>query len=107
MIYAQHDSANVNRNPTSTAGGSMEDNQQAEKRGDKKDRVIAPKPRAARRSVSVKDVMVPWRGNLRCRGSTLIHRLFERIQTVTAVVNNLKSAKRSAILTMNVYQRLC
>lgn len=35
----------------------MEDNQQAEKRGDKKDRVIAPKPRAARRSVSVKDVI--------------------------------------------------
>lgn len=35
----------------------MEDNREAEKRGCKKDRVIAPKPRAARRSVSVKDVI--------------------------------------------------
>ncbi|RXH74556.1 hypothetical protein DVH24_029277 [Malus domestica] len=52
----QHDSANINGKPTSTAGGSMEDNREAEKRGGKKDRVIAPKPRAARRSESVKDV---------------------------------------------------
>ncbi|CAN6540941.1 unnamed protein product [Malus baccata var. baccata] len=53
----QHDSANINRKPTSTAGGSMEDNREAEKGGGKKDRVIAPKPRAARRSESVKDVI--------------------------------------------------
>ncbi|PQQ07411.1 transcription initiation factor TFIID subunit 4b-like isoform X2 [Prunus yedoensis var. nudiflora] len=86
----------VNRKPTSTAGRIMKDNQEAEKKGGGgtpvaaagtfrkcgRNQVITPQTRVAR-SISVKDVIAVLEREPQMSRSTLIYRLFERIQSDT------------------------
>ncbi|VVA23208.1 PREDICTED: mRNAion initiation factor [Prunus dulcis] len=85
----------VNRKPTSTAGRIMKDNQEAEKRGGGtpvaaagtfrkcgRNQVITPQTRVAR-SISVKDVIAVLEREPQMSRSTMIYRLFERIQSDT------------------------
>ncbi|KAB2626259.1 transcription initiation factor TFIID subunit 4b-like [Pyrus ussuriensis x Pyrus communis] len=93
VASVSHPGKDVNRKPTSTAGRTMKDNQEAEKRGGGtpvasagtirkcgRNQVIVPQTKVAR-SISVKDVIAVLEREPQMSRSTMIYRLFERIQS--------------------------